>query len=101
GGGGKLAGRPVGGGRGAPQATEMSQPWTVISTAPASATMPVVSSRSPTAASCRAGPAAAQVASSLVVCRYRPRTGSSPGGSSPGGSPPGGGPRPTHPEVIA
>jgi hypothetical protein len=37
--GSKTAARPGGTGRGAPHATQMSQPWTVISMAPVTATM--------------------------------------------------------------
>ena len=74
--GSKMAARPGGTGRAAPHAAEMSQPWTVISMAPVTATMFAVSSRSPMVTRRPAGRAAVQVPSSLVAWPRSRATGS-------------------------
>jgi hypothetical protein len=79
--GSKTAARPGWTGRAAPHAAKMPQPWTVTSMASVTATMLAVSSRSPMATRRPAGPAAAQVPSSLAAWPRSRATGSRPGPS--------------------
>jgi hypothetical protein len=80
--GSKTAARPGGTGRGAPHATQISQPWTQISMAPVTTTMLAVSARSPTTTRRAAGPAAAQASSNPAAWPRNRATGSRPGGRS-------------------